>query len=163
MAEEARRSRCRVRSEATDSATTLVPQLVAPQPVRANHPDSIAARSKSPTRRSGLPGGAPVSSLPPMIPPPSTTPSVTEQPRNESVTSRPPIPPSPPEPANNAYPVGNALPNLGRKLVSHMPSSSELVRSSPSPQAPQYARVASGTSFPLILFWQEHATCDASE
>ncbi|KAG8215924.1 hypothetical protein J3R82DRAFT_7898 [Butyriboletus roseoflavus] len=141
LAEEARRSRY-IGSEASNSSTTLIPQPVAPQPLRANHPDSIATRSKSPTRRPVLPGGwepAPGSSPPPKVPPPVTTPSVPEQPSNELVTTHPPIP-STPEPTNNAYPSGNALQNLKRKLVSHMPSTSEIVRSSPSPQAPQNTR-----------------------
>ena len=143
LAEETRRSRY-IGSEPSDpSTTTLVPQPVAPQPVRANHPNSIATRAKSPTRRPGLPGGwepAPGSSPPLVVPPPAATPSVPEQPLNESTTTRPPISPSTPEPSTNAYPIGNALQHLRRKLVSHMPTSSELVRSSPSPQASQYAR-----------------------
>lgn len=144
LAEEVRRSRY-IGSEQSNSSTTLIPQPVAPQPLRANHPDSIATRSKSPTRRPGLPGGwepTPGSSPPPTIPPPAATPGVLEQPPKELVTARPVIPPSTPEPTNNAYPIGNALQSWKRKLISHIPSSSEIVRSSPSPQAPQYARVA---------------------
>ncbi|KAH0825764.1 hypothetical protein J3R83DRAFT_8923 [Lanmaoa asiatica] len=143
LAEEARRSRY-IGPEASNSLTTLVSQPVAPQPVKVNLPDSIVTRSKSPTRRSGFPGGwepAPGSSPPPTIPPPATTPSVLEQLPNDLVTTRPPILPSTSEPINSAYPVGNALQNLRRKLISHVPSSSEIVRSTPSPQAPQYALV----------------------
>jgi len=139
MAEEARRSRY-IGSETSDSATTLVPQPVAPRPQRANPPDSIAARSKSPTRRPGLPGGwepAPGSSPPHAIPPPVATPSLPEMPPNELGTARTP---TTPEPSNNALPIGNALQNLRRKLVSHMPSSSEIVRFTPSPQVPQNTR-----------------------
>ena len=142
MAEEARRSRY-IGSETSDSATTLVPQPVAPRPQRANPPDSIAARSKSPTRRPGLPGGwepAPGSSPSHAIPPPVATPSLPEMPPNELGTARTP---TTPEPSNNALPIGNALQNLRRKLVSHMPSSSEIVRFTPSPQVPQYAMLPS--------------------
>ena len=172
LAEEARTSRY-IESEATDSETTLVPQPVVPQPVRVDHPDSITSQLRSAL---GCWEPVPGSSPPPTIPPPVTTPSVPEKPR-ESLTPRPPISPSPstPEPANNAYPVSNALQNLRRKLVSHMPSSPELVRSSPSPEASlwvivdfviscqPFSYIASGTGFPLILSSQEHVTCDASK
>ena len=155
MAEEARRSRY-IGSETSDSATTLVPQPVAPRPQKANPPDSIAARSKSPTRRPGLPGGwepAPGSSPPHAIPPPVATPSLPEMSPNESGTARTPITPTTPEPSNNAFPIGNALQNLRRKLVSHMPSSSEIVRSTPSPQVPQYASYLDCVLFANPFYW----------
>ncbi|KAF8128969.1 hypothetical protein EV363DRAFT_1220883 [Boletus edulis] len=142
LVEEARRSRY-IGAEVTNSAATLVPQPVAPQPLRANFPDSTAMRSKSPTRRPGLPGDwepAPGSSPPSTIPPPAATPSIPEQPLNELGTTPPPIPPSNPQPTNNIYPINSALQNLRRKLVSHLPSSSEIVRSTPSPQPTQNTR-----------------------
>lgn len=154
LAEEARRSRY-IGSETTDSVTTPIPQPVAPQPVRADHPDSIATRSKSPTRPS-VPGGWKPNSPPPYkAPPPAAPPSIPERPSNELTTTHPSIPPSPSpsEPPSNASPIGNALQNWRRKFVSHMPPS-ELVRSSPSPQLPQYAPVPSVTSFvtnPLMI------------
>lgn len=134
-AEEARRSRY-IGSEPSSVSMAPVPLPVAPQPQKASPMDAVA-RSKSPTRRPGVPGGwepSPGSPPPTVAPPRAATPSIPEQPWSDSPATRTPSTPSTPEPSNNAYPVGNALQQLRRKLISHMPSSSELVRSSPSPQ-----------------------------
>ncbi|KAG6373975.1 hypothetical protein JVT61DRAFT_6145 [Boletus reticuloceps] len=136
-----------IRAEVTDSAATLVPQPVAPQPLRATilsrlYCDAFQVTHVAP----GFPGGwepAPGSSPPSMIPPPAATPSILQL--NELETTPPPIPPANPQPTNNVHPISSALQNLRHKVVSHMPSSSEIVRFTPSPLPTQYAPVAPAT------------------
>jgi hypothetical protein len=153
LAEEAKRSRY-IGSEPSNPSPI---QPLAPQPVRANHVESIATRSKLPTGRPGLPGGWDTA---PGSPPPTITPSAPEEPANELPTTNPPIMPPTPEPT---YPIGNALQNLKRKLVSHMPSS-EIVRSSPSPQGSQYVlSFFFGKESPPTLSCKERATSDTSK
>ncbi|KAF9219210.1 hypothetical protein BS17DRAFT_798263 [Gyrodon lividus] len=97
-AEEARKSRY-IGSEVSNS-TTLFPQPVAPQPVVAIKPDSIAARLKSPTPRPGLLGGwkpAPGSS-PPLAPPPGAPVHPAQEVESTTHTGLPPTPAS----VNNA-------------------------------------------------------------
>lgn len=125
MAEEARRSRY-IGSEASNSSTTLVPQPVAP--ITA-HADTSTLRSKSPTRRPGLPGGwEPASSPPPpALPQPEPQQMIQEMERIAQTNPHPEL-----GPVNN---LRNTLQNFTRKLGGHAQSlSQEIVRAGQSSQ-----------------------------